>query len=340
MTNAIYTASLRAAVSTKPDGEGADARWFQITPPPGEYPVNVTGPDGKDVPGAILILDEAGIADITSAFRDAAAAPDFNGLLVDREHFSLDPKKPSDALAWATDIRNAADKSIWMHFDFTPEGLRIWKDKVLVSRSPVFDLLPAGGKRFRPTAITSVGLTNAPHFKQLSTRAAARASQTKGTHMENTVLTKALGMAEGATDEDILAKLQETVDKAGRVDQAETAQQTAETAAREHRATAFISANRGAIKDEAAFRAAYIKDPDLAEAMIATCKTVATPPPGKRVDISTAATPKGAATSANRRKQQTEAVNAYRSANRGATFAQAFAACAAADPETFSDNAE
>ena len=300
----------------------------------GEYPGGNITENGEKITGATLVIDREAYDRILADFSRQRAQRGFHGILVDREHFSLDLGKQSDAMAWAKAIREDAD-GLWTQWEFTPPGKEAWENKVLVSRSPVMTLEHLGGKRFRPIALESVAMTNTPHF-DLSV-IAARAADGQTQQGDNTMkkLLAMLGLAEDATEDQACEAAQALIDAAA---QAQTAAQEAQTAARKSRCDAFITANRGAIKDETAFRAAYVKDPDLAEATIAACKTVATPPPDKRIDASSAAKGKPAApTAAARRKAQNEAISAYRSANRSASFAQAFAACSAADPGTFTD---
>ena len=155
----MKTATLIATALTA--SETADnASWFQTTPPYGEYPGgNIKGPDGKPVEGAVVRFDEASVRRVAAAFEERMRSGGWPGVLVDREHFSLDTDKPSDAMAWAVAVRVADDGSIWTRWDFTPKGRELWEGRILVSRSPVLRLERVGnGKVYVPAVSISAVL--------------------------------------------------------------------------------------------------------------------------------------------------------------------------------------
>ena len=262
--------TLQAACTAHEDGGAGAPRWFQTFPPYGRYPVGGTVKGAaKD---AVFVFDEAAARAVIEDFRQQAARPDWPGVLVDREHFSADADKTSDAMAWARDIRQDSDGSIWTRWDFTPEGERLWNDRVLVSRSPLFLSSPDASRReYRPVALRSIGMTNSPHFKDLSTLAAAKAAAESTTNegeiqMDPEILA-ALGLAEGAGKEEVLAAIKALKDeKAAAVADATDAKKKRDDAVAECRkvqADAFIAANRDRIADEAKCREIYVKDPEL-----------------------------------------------------------------------------
>ena len=323
------------------------AAWFQTTPPYGSYPCGdtVTGPDGKTVAGATLVFDEKSTSAVMEAFNAAAKAGGWPGVLVDQEHFSLDHDKPSTALAWAKEIRRAEDGSLWTRWEFTARGRELWEGKMLVNRSPVLRLEKRGAKEFAPAELRSVGMTNTPHFKELSTLAAARQTQTtKGTEMDPRLLGE-LGLSEGSSVEDAIAAVKALkAQKAEAVQRATDAGKKAEDAQAECRglkADAFIAANKERIADEAKFREAYLKAPEAAEAAIAACKaTPAKKPSETRIVAREASTPAatvGAGDASAKIAARSKAVNEYLAAHRNATHAEAWSACRMADPETFKD---
>ena len=219
---AKVAATLPAACTAHEDGGAGAARWFQTFPPYGRYPVGGTIKGARD--GAVFVFDEAAAKAILDDFRAKAKRPDWPGLLVDREHFSNDPEKTSDAMAWARDIRQDADGSIWTRWEFTPEGEKLWNGKVLVSRSPLFLSVPAKGRReYRPVALESIGMTNTPHFRELSTLAAAREAAEVTTHegeIQMEEILKALGLAEDASPEDAVAAVEALKQKASAAESA------------------------------------------------------------------------------------------------------------------------
>lgn len=269
------THHILAACSAFMNDAATNASWFQTFPPYGRYPV------GGTIEGAAkdaeYILDEATAREIVENFR-AALKTGREGILVDREHFSLMPDKPSDAMAWATDIRIEEDGSIWTKWRFTPEGEKLWNERVLINRSPAFAARKTG-RDYRPFELMSIGMTNTPHFKELSTLAAARATEVNNNkgeiHMNK--LIEALGLAEGASEEDMLAAINALKEKASAAEakatDAEKAKDEAEGKCRKLECDAFLEKNKAKIADVAACREAYMANPELAVKMIGACKT-------------------------------------------------------------------
>ena len=336
-------ATLAASCTAHEDGGAGAARWFQTFPPYGRYPVGGTIKGAaKD---AVFVFDEAAARAIIDDFRAQSAREGWPGVLVDREHFSADPAKASDAMAWAKDIRQDADGSIWTRWEFTPEGEALWTGKVLVSRSPLFLSVPAkGGREYRPVALESIGMTNTPHFRELSTLAAAReAAEVNNTQTGETMdkeILSALGLAEDAGTDEVLAAIKALQDRASAAETAATEagkeRDEAVAECRKAKADAWIDANRERIADEAKCRAAYMKDPELAEAMLAACRAPAGKPAQTVLAAATAKTP-ARESEAQLTAARQQKVNAYMAAHPGTPFHAAWSACRAADPETFND---
>lgn len=271
-----------AACSAVKEEPATNALWFQTFPAYGRYAV---GGIIKDAPAdADFVFDEAAAKEIIANFRAEAKKPDWPGILVDREHFSADREKTSDAMAWAKDIRQEKDGSIWTRWEFTDVGRDLWQGKVLVNRSPLF-ACRRDGKDYIPVALKSIGMTNTPHFTELSTLAAARAAEVNNhegeIHMKK--ILEALGLAEGASEDEALAAIQGLKDKASAAEAQATEAETAKTEAekakdeavaecRAMKADAFIAAHKDTIADVAACKAAYIENPELAEKLFAACK--------------------------------------------------------------------
>ena len=263
--NEIY---VFAACSGVMDDAPNSATWFQTFPPYGRYPV------GGTVKGAAkdaeFVFDEAAAKAIMEAFRESAKDPEWPGILVDEEHFSLDREKSSAALAWAKEIRQEADGSIWTRWDFTPKGRELWQSRTLVNRSPAF-ACTKDGKDYRPCALMSIGMTNAPHFKGLSTLAAARAAEVNNNegeiHMKK--ILAELGLAEDASEDAAVAACKDLKDTASAATQA---RDEALAECRKMKCEAFIEANKAKIADVAACREAYMANPEAAEKLIAACK--------------------------------------------------------------------
>ena len=70
--------------------------WYHIAPL-GEFP--------HAAAGVVQVIDPDACRAIVNAFRDQAAQPNFPGLLIDFDHFSLDRQKPSEAAGWICDVQ-------------------------------------------------------------------------------------------------------------------------------------------------------------------------------------------------------------------------------------------
>lgn len=109
--------------------------------------------------------------------------------------------------------------------------------------------------------------------------------------MNREEIIKIYGLPEDASDEDVANAVKagaQAIDRiAGertKAEEAETAKAAAErekekavAECRALKADAFVAANAGKIADAAACKAAYVKDPALAEAVVAACRDAAEP---------------------------------------------------------------
>lgn len=261
------TLTFAACSAVKEDIE-TKATWFQTFPPYGRYPVGGTVKGAPE--DAEFVFDEAAAKAVMDAFKAAAKNPEWPGVLVDEEHYSLDSSKSSAAMAWAKDIRQENDGSIWTRWEFTPKGRELWESKTLLNRSPAF-ACARNGKEYRPIALKSIGMTNTPHFGELSTLAAARAAEVKNNkgeiHMKKLMVE--LGLAEDASEDAAVAACKALKEKASA---AEKSAADALAECRKMKCDAFIEANKAKIADVAACREAYMANPESAEKLIAACK--------------------------------------------------------------------
>ena len=286
MNRGLKTIKAALHVSCRETSAENGDRWFQTFPPYGRYPVGGTIEDAPD--GAEFVIDEESVRAVMDAFAKDAERPDWPGILVDREHFSTFSDKPSDAMAWARGIRQEPDGSIWTRWDFTPEGERLWNERVLVSRSPYFiGVASDDGLEYRPSRLVSIGMTNTPHFTELSTLAAARAADAKPQkekHMDKII--QALGLPPDATEEDVLGAINALKEQASAsaacAEDMKKERDEAVAECRSVRADAFLRKHASVIGDAAACREVYLKDPDLAEKMVAACRA---PAPSKGQQI-------------------------------------------------------
>ena len=150
---------------------------------------------------------------------------------------------------------------------------------------------------------------------------------------------KALGLAEGASPEDAVAAIEALKQRASAAESAATdakkERDDAVAQCRKVQADAFIAANRDRIADEAKCREVYVKDPELAEAMLAACRAPAAQPAQTVLAAARARTPgRGDADGTTARRDA--AVLDYRNTHK-CSHADAWAACRAAHPELFED---
>ena len=300
-----------------PSGE----RWYHTLPSLGEYPMPIHLPRGT-VPG-ILVIDPAAQSAISAAFASASAAADFPGVLVDREHSSELPDGDSTAMAWAKELQIRAD-GIWTRWELTAAGEPLITGHAYAYRSPAMALEPLDATaqaqlsqssignlqssigKWRPVRLSSIALTNVPHFRDL-TPALGRESQTPNPTetptMDRAQICSKLGLDPAkATDDEILGALDALVaaKAAGETATAEATAAKSELAtikarALEADAAAFVLAHKARIKPdaEASVLASYKANPEATQALFATLADPAAAPATARarIDASAAATP-------------------------------------------------
>jgi phage I-like protein len=118
--------------------------------------------------GTMQVVDAAAITSMVDAFKRAASSDNFPGLLVDRDHFSHDRDKPTEALCWIFEMEARPD-GVWAKGKWTSLGIDLIEGGVYRLVSPVFSDWESveGGdaNRLRPRLIKRVALTNDPNCK-------------------------------------------------------------------------------------------------------------------------------------------------------------------------------
>lgn len=146
-----------------------DDGWFHLAP---------FGEHLHPATGVTQVIDDAALRAICENFQTASAMPGFSGALIDYDHFSYDPRRPSEAAGWIIALKTesgpAPQPGLWARIRWTPEG----KSAVEAGRyrflSPVWltaDCEPLDAedrKRLRPLRLDSAGLTNNPNLKDLA----------------------------------------------------------------------------------------------------------------------------------------------------------------------------
>ena len=107
----------------------------------------------------------------------------------------------------------------------------------------------------------------------------------------------ALGLAEGATKEEVLAAIKAMKDNQAAAEakatEAEKQKDEAEAKCRGFEADEFIAKNSAKIGDAAAFREVFMANPELAKKTVAACKEAQPSAPATRIVAKSASTPAG-----------------------------------------------
>lgn len=190
-----------------------DDGWYEIETP-GEH-FNATS-------GLVQQLDGDAFAAIANRFQQVAAQPGFAGLLIDRDHFSLDTDKTSEAFGWLMEVRNR-DGRLEGRVDWSDEGERAVKGRRFKFFSSVYDpekCTKLGTRRIgnrdyplvRPLELDRLALTNDPNNKggkPISNRDGnpAGAAENQPVPTMKKVM-KLLGLAEDASEDSAVAAVQ------------------------------------------------------------------------------------------------------------------------------------
>jgi len=133
--------------------------WVQVTPC-GEFPHSGAG--------VTQVVDREACDRIAAEFNGRKADPNFPGVLVDFDHFSLDTDKSSEAAGWITELE-ARVTGLWARVRWSDSGLAAVQGGRFRLVSPVFPAPDAcedlGSGRIRPVKLVSVALTNEPNIK-------------------------------------------------------------------------------------------------------------------------------------------------------------------------------
>jgi hypothetical protein len=133
--------------------------WVQVTPC-GEFP-HVGA-------GVTQVIDREACDRIAADFNGRKSDPNFPGVLVDFDHFSLDTEKSSEAAGWISDLESR-DTGLWARVRWSDAGLSAVRGGRFRLMSPVFPPPSAceelGGGKIRPVMLVSVALTNEPNIR-------------------------------------------------------------------------------------------------------------------------------------------------------------------------------
>lgn len=146
-------------------------REFQH-PTDGWYMIEPHGEHLNRSAGVLQVIDAEATQAIANDFKERAQAEGFPGLLVDHEHFAMDPDKESRAYGWLHNVEARPD-GLYGQIRWTETGKKAVDGGDYRFFSTVYD--PAGlapvandakePKRLRPVKLAGLTLTNVPNNK-------------------------------------------------------------------------------------------------------------------------------------------------------------------------------
>jgi hypothetical protein len=137
-----------------------DDGWYQLAPL-GEFP--------HAAAGVIQVVDGEACTAMVARFKADAAVPNFAGLLVDFDHFSLDDRARSEAAGWIVDLASR-ETGLWGNIRWSDVGEDAVKGGRYRFLSPVWarsDCVDLGNGRVRPVRLLNAAVTNDPNLKGL-----------------------------------------------------------------------------------------------------------------------------------------------------------------------------
>lgn len=140
--------------------------WFQIGKV-GEMNKELEMPGGKKVVVRQKVTADD-LAVIANRFKDWAAEPGFDGLLVDFDHESADKTKSTRAAAWIMNAERRNGDELWGNLRLTGSGRAGLESGDFRHFSPVLGFEPRDyrqGDEAHPAALLGGAFTNQPTFK-------------------------------------------------------------------------------------------------------------------------------------------------------------------------------
>jgi phage I-like protein len=192
--------------------EPASDGWFHIAPH-GTFPHPT---------GAQQVIDAEACETMARTFAEEARQPNFPGLLVDFDHFSHDPARPSAAAGWVSALEARAD-GLYAQVRWSDLGQAAVTGGRYRLVSPVWNradcdswTAPAGpagqeAAHLRPRRLARVALTNDPNLPglaPLTNRGAEPVPQADAKTLRNRLL-EVLPLAASATDDEIVTAVRE-----------------------------------------------------------------------------------------------------------------------------------
>lgn len=298
------------------------------------YEVEVYGEHFNPAAGVVQVIDQAAAQSIVNRFHEAAKEPGFAGVLIDYDHFSMDPSKESRAAGWAEDMRVSnrgyEAKIRWSRtgkadveggdFRFFSTVYPAPKDCQPVGTRELRNRKGAAVPAVRPLALDRLAITNDPNNKgqrPISNRQPAEAETAQPTKTTMKQVNVILGLAEDAPETSAVGEIQKIKNRAAAL---ETENGTLKTE-RDGLLTAQVEADlekyKGVIKNRDQVKAQLIANRAGTLAVLESLQP-ATPPAGqdKITNRGSASTPSGAATEGDEKKAAAEKARAAKISNR------------------------
>ena len=203
----------------------------EATPPADSwYEIETPGEHLNRAAGVVQLCDAASFDSIVNRFAAQAAKPNFAGVLIDADHFSLNPDKSTEATGWLLELRNR-DGHLEGRIDWSDTGAIAVKGKRFKFFSTVYDpatVQKVGTRKVghrdlplvRPLALDRLALTNDPNNKggkPISNRngisAGADEDETENPPKMKNIM-KLLGLAEDASEASATEAIQKIQNRA------------------------------------------------------------------------------------------------------------------------------
>jgi phage I-like protein len=280
-------------------------------PTDGWYEIETPGEHLNAASGVVQLLDATAYDAIVNRFKQESAAPNFAGLLIDRDHFSLDPSQTSESFGWLMELRNR-DGHLEGRIDWSDSGEQAVKGRRFKFFSTVYDpadVEKVGARKIknrdyplvRPLRLDRLALTNDPNNKggkPISNRNGSPADADENQNpptMKN--IMKLLGLADDASEASAVEAIQKIQNRATKAETDFGALKTEHTALLEAQVESdlekyknrFKPENREKLKKQLiANRASTIETLESLDAPVSADKRItnratATPPTGERL---------------------------------------------------------
>ena len=136
-------------------------------PQDGWYQLSTLGDFKHNPTGLLQVIDDASCKAIVERFAAEAAAPNFPGILIDFDHFSLEKDKPSEAAGWITALDYRPDSGLWAQIRWSDKGEEAVRGGRYRFISPVWrqdECAKLDDGKVRPMHLCNAGLTNDPNI--------------------------------------------------------------------------------------------------------------------------------------------------------------------------------